>query len=192
MVVIDLQRDFLDDGQAAIQGTTDVVPKVASLVKAFRRAGRTAVHVVRLYSPGSSDVDLLRRDVIEAGAEVAALETGGSQVAEGVLPQGFRLDSELLLAGKTQTVGPCGIVLFKTRWSTFHRTDLESLLHRQDCDTVAELSASDSVRRERTGLSDCAGHRCLSQTSFERLTDLERIGVNRFRRAWGACVAWAG
>lgn len=67
LVVIDLQRDFLDDGQAAIQGTTDVVPKVASLVKAFRRAGRPVVHIVRLYSPGSSDVDLLRRAVIEAG-----------------------------------------------------------------------------------------------------------------------------
>lgn len=34
LVVIDLQRDFLDDGQAAIQGTTGVVPNVASLVKA--------------------------------------------------------------------------------------------------------------------------------------------------------------
>ena len=185
LVVIDLQRDFLDDGQAAIHGTTDVVPNVVSLVKAFRRAGRPVIHIVRLYPPGRSDVDLLRRDMIEAGAEVAAPETGGSQVAEGVLPQGFRLDAELLLAGKTQTVGPCEIVLFKPRWSAFHRTDLESLLHRQDCDTVVVAGCNlpncpratlfDASERDfRTVLVTDA----VSQTSSERLTDLERIGVN--------------
>jgi len=138
-----------------------------------------------LYSPGSSDVDLLRREQIEAGAEVAAPETGGSQVAEGVLPQGFRLDSELLLAGKAQTVGPFEVVLFKPRWSAFHRTDLESLLRRQDCDTVVVAGCNlpncpratlfDASERDfRTVLVTDA----VSQTSSERLTDLERIGVN--------------
>ncbi|MFI5436657.1 cysteine hydrolase family protein [Rhodococcus baikonurensis] len=184
LVVIDLQRDFLDDGQAAIQGTTDVVPNVASLVEAFRRAGRLIVHVVRLYPPGSSDVDLLRRELIEARAEVAAPGTDGSQVVEGVLPQGFRLDSELLLAGKLQTVGPGEVVLFKPRWSAFYRTDLESLLHRHDCDTVVVAGCNlpncpratlfDANERDfRTVLVTDA----VSQTSSERLTDLEGIGV---------------
>lgn len=49
LVVIDLQRDFLDDGDAAVRGTSSVVPNVVSLVNAFRRAGRPIVHVVRLY-----------------------------------------------------------------------------------------------------------------------------------------------
>jgi len=65
LVVIDLQRDFLDDGQAANPGTADVVPNVASLAEAFRRAARPVVRVVRLYAPGSLDVDLLRRELTE-------------------------------------------------------------------------------------------------------------------------------
>ncbi|MCA1009079.1 cysteine hydrolase [Rhodococcus hoagii] len=185
LVVIDLQRDFLDGGQAAIAGTSDVVPNVVSLVKAFRRVGRPIVHVVRLYVPGSSDVDLPRRDLIEDGAEVAAPGTEGSQVAEGILPPECRLDAEWLLAGNAQHVGPSEILLFKPRWSAFHRTELESLLRTWECDTVVvagcnlpncpRASLFDASERDfRTVLATDA----VSQASPERLIDLEEIGVN--------------
>lgn len=185
LVVIDLQRDFLDGGRAAVAGTSGVVSNVASLVKAFRRAGRSIVHVVRLYVPGSSDVDLLRRDLIEDGAEVAAPGTDGSRVAEGILPSAFRPDTDLLLAGKAQVVGPGEVLVFKPRWSAFHRTELESLLRTQECDTVVVAGCNlpncpratlfDASERDfRTVLVTDA----VSQTSPERLTDLEKIGVN--------------
>ncbi|MEV0945160.1 isochorismatase family cysteine hydrolase [Rhodococcus sp. NPDC049939] len=185
LVVIDLQRDFLDDGQAAIPGTTAVVPNVVSLVNAFRRAGRPVIHVIRLYPPGGSDVDLLRRDLIEKGAEVAAPGTDGSQVADGVLPRGYRLDADVLLAGKQQEVGPSEILLFKPRFSAFHRTELESLLRAEECDTVVVAGCNlpncpratlfDANERDfRTVLVTDA----VSQTSPERLADLEKIGVN--------------
>jgi len=37
---------------------------------------------------------------------VTAPGTEGAQVVKGALPQGFRLNAELLLAGMVQTVGP--------------------------------------------------------------------------------------
>lgn len=185
LLVIDLQRDFLDGGEATIPGTTGVVPNVVSLVDAFRRAGRPVFHVVRLYSPGGSDVDLLRRDSIEKGAEVAAPGTDGSQIADGVLPVGCRLNADELLAGKTQEVGRREVLLFKPRWSAFHRTELESLLQEQGCNTVVVAGCNlpncpratlfDASERDfRTVLVTDA----VSQTSTERLTDLEKIGVN--------------
>ncbi|HZE50048.1 MAG TPA: isochorismatase family cysteine hydrolase, partial [Jatrophihabitantaceae bacterium] len=131
LVVIDFQRDFLDDGVAAVPGTTAVVPKVASLVEGFRSAGRPIIHVIRLYQPRGSDIDPPRRDSIEKGTVIVAPGTEGSQVADGVLPNVFRLDTGLLLAGRPQEVGPNEVVIFKPRWSAFHRTELEALLREQ-------------------------------------------------------------
>ncbi|MFF1946845.1 cysteine hydrolase family protein [Rhodococcus qingshengii] len=185
LLVIDLQRDFLDGGQATIPGTTEVIPKVVSLVNAFRHARRPVFHVIRLYPPGSSDVDLLRRDSIEKGAEVVAPGTDGWHVADGVLPVGFEFDADELLRGRAQKIGPREVLLFKPRWSAFHRTELELLLHAQECDTLVVAGCNlpncpratlfDASERDfRTVLATDA----VSQTSAERLVDMERIGVN--------------
>ncbi|MFD4292798.1 cysteine hydrolase family protein [Rhodococcus sp. NPDC058505] len=185
LVVIDLQRDFLDGGHAAVPGTTNVVPNVSSLVRAFRLAGRPVVHVVRLYPPGGSDVDVLRRESIERGAEMAAPGTDGCQIADGILPPGYRLDEDLLLAGRSQAVGPNEIVLFKPRWSAFYRTELESLLRAQGCDTVV-VAGCNLPNCPRATLFDASERDfrtvlvidAVSQASAERVGDLDRIGVN--------------
>jgi nicotinamidase-related amidase len=185
LVVIDLQADFLDDGVAAIPGTSAVVPRVAELVETFRRAARPIAHVVRLYEPGGSDVDLLRREAIEAGAQIVAPGTAGSQVAGSVLPDGFELDADCLLAGDPQHVGEREVVFFKPRWSAFHRTDLEPWLRSHGCDTVVVAGCNlpncpratlfDASERDfRTALVSDA----VSQTTDERIADLERIGVH--------------
>lgn len=184
LVVVDLQRDFLDDGPAAVPGTTGVIPNVAALVDSFRRAGRPIVHVIRLYAPGSSDVDLPRRLAIERGARVVPPGSDGSQLADGVAPPGVRLDPDQLLAGKAQPIGPNEVVIFKPRWSAFHRTELESLLRAQGCDTVV-VAGCNLPNCPRATLFDASERDfravlvtdAVSQTSPERLADLERIGV---------------
>lgn len=184
LVVIDLQRDFLDDGRSAIPGTSAVVGRVAQLAEAFRRAGRPIVHVVRLYEPGGSDVDLVRRDLVEGGAEVVVPGTEGSQIAGGVLPDGFLLDAELLLAGEPQHVGEREVILFKPRWSAFYRTELENWLRNEGCDTVVVAGCNlpncpratlvdASARDFRTVLVEDA----VSQVTEERVADLAAIGV---------------
>ncbi|GAA4426394.1 cysteine hydrolase [Georgenia halophila] len=184
LVVVDVQNDFLDDGAAAIPGTTDVLPAIAALTQVFREAGRPIAHVVRLYEPGGSDVDLPRRDSIERGARVVAPGTAGSQIPHPLLPAPVDLNVEILRSGRPQVLRDREIVVMKPRWSAFYRTPLESWLHDHDCDTVVVAGCNlpncpratlfDASERDfRAALVSDA----VSQTSAERLSDLERIGV---------------
>jgi hypothetical protein len=47
LVVIDTQKDFLDDGSSGVAGTIGVLPNIGRLVTAYRDGGRPIVHVVR-------------------------------------------------------------------------------------------------------------------------------------------------
>ncbi len=82
------------------------------------------------------------------------------------------------------------MILFKPRWSAFHRTQLEEWLHGEGCDTVLVAGCNlpncpratlfDASERDfRTALATDA----VSQTSDERLADLARIGVRLYSTA---------
>lgn len=182
LVVIDVQNDFLDGGAMPVPGTTAVLEQLGTLVDAFRAAGRPVVHVVRFYQPGGSDVDLPRRAVVEQGARLAAPGSPGSQVPERLL--GVELDADVLLAGGLQQVGEREVVLFKPRWSAFHRTGLEAWLAEQGCDTVV-VAGCNLPNCPRATLFDASERDlraalvadAVSMTSEERLADLRRIGV---------------
>lgn len=47
LVIIDTQRDVLDDGALPIAGTSAALPAMRRVLEAFRYAGRPIVHVVR-------------------------------------------------------------------------------------------------------------------------------------------------
>lgn len=184
LVVIDLQQDFLDGGVMAIPGTSEVVGNIAALAATFRARGRPIAHIVRLYAPGDSDVDLPRRDAIENGAQIAAPGSDGSEIPAEVLQERVRLDPDTLLSGAAQPLGPGEVVFYKPRWSAFHRTGLESWLKEQDCDTVVVVGCNlpncpratlfDASERDfRAALVRDA----VSQVTDERLADLEGIGV---------------
>ncbi|MEU4563822.1 isochorismatase family cysteine hydrolase [Actinoplanes sp. NPDC023936] len=107
LIVIDMQADFAEGGATPIPGTAAVTPRVAQLADAYRRAGRPIVHIVRLYPPGSSDVDLLRRAAVEGGAQMVAPGTPGSAILAGLAgPDPLPIDAATLLAGHPQPVGP--------------------------------------------------------------------------------------
>lgn len=184
LLLIDVQNDFLDGGAATIAGTSAIVPTLAGLAAAFRAAGRPVLHVVRLYRTGDSDVDLPRRALIESGARVVAPGTEGARIPAALLPRPVELDPELLLSGGMQPVGDGEAIVFKPRWSAFHRTGVERWLRDSGCDTVvvagcnlpncprATLFAA-TERDFRTVLVTDA----VSRASAERLADLEAIGV---------------
>ena len=185
LVMIDVQLDFLDGGASPIPGTTEALGAMADAVAAFRRAGRPIVHVVRLYEPGGSDVDLPRRALVESGAKIAAPGSSGSQIPPPLLAEPTELDPAALLDGDPQILGDNEIVLFKPRWSAFHRTPLEAWLRARDVTTVVvagcnlpncpRASLFDASERDfRTVLVKDA----VSQATDERLEDLSRIGVN--------------
>jgi nicotinamidase-related amidase len=138
LVTIDVQRDFLDDGVCAIPGTTAVLPRIATLLNAFRAAHLPIIHVIRLYKADGSNVDLCRRAVVESGKAIAQPGTSGIQLATELLPRGaVSLDADLLLAGALQTLGDQEWVMYKSRWGAFYRTRLEDHLRTLRVTTVA-------------------------------------------------------
>lgn len=129
LLTIDTQRDLLDGGPAEIPETSQALPQMQALVKAFRAAQRPIVHVVRLYRPDGENVDLCRRSLVEGGAAILAPATYGAELAPELLPDDPpALDSELLLSGGIQPLGPREAVVYKPRWSAFYDTPLEAHL----------------------------------------------------------------
>jgi nicotinamidase-related amidase len=189
LVVVDMQVDFTDDGASPIAGTAAVVSNVSRLTAAYRAAGLPIVHVVRLYTPGGSDVDPPRRAFVEAGGEMVAPGSAGSAIIAGIAAGSdetapVAVDAELLLSGRPQPLGPAEVVVFKPRWGAFYRTDLESWLRDRAIDTVVVAGCNlpncpratlfeASERDFRTVLAADA----VSRSSTERLADLEGIGV---------------
>ncbi|MGA8182156.1 MAG: isochorismatase family cysteine hydrolase [Terriglobia bacterium] len=126
LITIDTQRDTLDGQPLEIPGTSSILPNMCRLLSAFRAAKRPIVHVVRLYKPDGSNVDLCRRAAVEAGQGALAPGTPGSQLAPGLLPDdSLSLEPEVLLAGGIQTMSPQEFVIYKPRWGAFYRTCLE-------------------------------------------------------------------
>lgn len=187
LIMIDLQRDFLGGGASPIAGTSEIVPAAAALAAAFRRAQRPIVHVIRFYEPGSSDVDLPRRAMVEAGARIVVPGSAGAQIPDEVLPGPVDLDPELLLSGVPQSIGPEEVVIFKPRWSALHRTGLETWLRDHGCDTVV-VAGCNLPNCPRATLFDASERdfRCVlatdavSQVSPERVGDLAARAILRF------------
>ena len=137
LLTIDTQRDVLDGGRIEIPGTSDALPQMQALVEAFRSAQTPIVHVVRLYRPDGENVDLCRRALIEGGAPILAPATHGAELAPELLPDGCPgLDSELLLSGGIQSLGPQEEVVYKPRWSAFYETPLEAHLRELGVSTL--------------------------------------------------------
>lgn len=185
LVVIDVQHDFVD-GVAAVPGTAAVLPALADLIGRFREAGRPIAHIIRLYPPGSSDVDPLRRADIEGGMRVVAPGTRGAEIP-AALTGGRRveLDLDALRSGRPQRLAADEAVFCKPRWSAFFRTDLLEWLTERGVTSVVVAGCNlpncpratliDATERDlRAALVADA----TSQTTTERLDDLELIGVH--------------
>ncbi|HXH51447.1 MAG TPA: isochorismatase family cysteine hydrolase [Terriglobia bacterium] len=137
LITIDTQRDTLDGQPLEIPGTSSILPKMSRLLSAFRALQRPIVHVVRLYKPDGSNVDLCRRTAVETGQGVLAPGTPGSQLAPGLLPDDhLSLDSDALLSGNVQTLSSDEVIIYKPRWGAFYQTCLEDHLRRLRVTTV--------------------------------------------------------
>lgn len=135
LLIIDTQTDFVDGGANPIAGTTAVLPKVTALQSAFRAAGRPVIHVVRIYA--GDDVDRVRRTALAAGARTVAPDSDGSQVVPELRAHWAAVpEAKRLLAGEIVEVATGEVVLWKPRWSAFHRTRLHDILAARGVDTV--------------------------------------------------------
>jgi nicotinamidase-related amidase len=128
LVTIDLQRDVLDGQRYAVAGTSAAAGVTADLCDAFRDVRAPIIHVVRLYSEDGSNVDRCRRGAVEEGLKLVITGSPGAEIAEAVIPQGAVLDTERLLGGEVQELGPNEVAIYKPRWGAFYETPLEQHL----------------------------------------------------------------
>jgi nicotinamidase-related amidase len=110
LITIDTQRDTLDGQPFEIPGTSAIIRHMTVLLRAFRRANKPIIHIVRLYRPDGSNVDLCRRELVEQGAALVLAGTPGSQLAPGLLPRvGLALDTDVLFPEESRSSG-------QTKW----------------------------------------------------------------------------
>jgi nicotinamidase-related amidase len=129
LITIDVQCDTLDGGPFEVPGTSAILPRIGKLAATFRSGGAPIVHIVRIYKPDGSNVDLCRRDRVQRGASLVITGSSGSQIAPPLLPSPLpQLDSELLLRGGIQEAGSREWIIYKPRWGAFFKTPLESHL----------------------------------------------------------------
>jgi len=137
LLTIDTQRDTLDGQPFEIPGTAAALPEMRRLAEAFRATGRPIVHVVRLYRPDGSNVDLCRRRTVAEGARLVLAGSPGAELAPGLVPPNAPgLDAQLLLAGGIQHAGPGEVVIYKPRWGAFFQTPLEAHLRALGVSTL--------------------------------------------------------
>ena len=137
LLTIDTQRDTLDGQPFEIPGTAAALPEMRRLAEAFRATGRPIVHVVRLYRPDGSNVDLCRRRAVAEGARLVLAGSPGAELAPGLVPPNAPgLDAQLLLAGGIQHAGPGEVVIYKPRWGAFFQTPLEAHLRALGVSTL--------------------------------------------------------
>lgn len=135
LLIIDMQADFLDTGSSPVAGTVAVLPAIRRVLDAYRTAARPILHVVRLYQ--ADDVDLPRRSLVTAGAQIVRPGSPGSQIEPSLLPSGaHQLDPAALLDGRLQPLGEREWAMWKPRWSAFYRTPLHEHLQALHLSTV--------------------------------------------------------
>jgi nicotinamidase-related amidase len=138
LLTIDTQCDVALPGAVMeIPGTVDVIPNMKSLLSAYRMCGLPIIHIVRLYLPDGSNVDLCRRKSVEEGTCVLAPHSSGAEIVKDLKPHpDADLDAEVLLKGGIQSWGSKEFVIFKPRWGAFFQTPLHSHLSALGVDTL--------------------------------------------------------
>ncbi len=161
LLVIDMQRDFLDPrGYAANAGFNiaplqGVIPTVRRVLDAARASGLMIVHTREGHLPDLSDcppVKLARSR--SAGAEIGGTGPLGRLLIRGESGHDF-IDELRPAAGET--------VIDKPGYSAFARTDLDQRLRVRDIDTLLLCGITTEVRVSST-LRDAVdrGYHCIT------------------------------
>ena len=187
LITIDTQRDVtLPGAPAEIAGTMEAAFVMRRLVAAFRQEGKPIVHVVRLYRPDGSNVDLCRREAIEQSKSVMVLSSSdGAELVDELKPSSeVSLNAELLLGGELQEIGAREWIMYKPRWGAFYQTPLQGHLQELGINTVV-ICGCNFPNCPRTTMYEASerDYRVVLVTDaisglYERGSqELERIGV---------------
>ena len=138
LLTIDVQNSFaLPGASAEIPGTWEVIPNIQQLVQAFRQNGKPIIHVVRIYLPDGSNVDLCRRQDIINGKQAAIPGTEGVELVNELKPSAqIMLDVDKLISGAFQSISYREWIMYKSRWGAFYQTSVEKHLRESSVNTL--------------------------------------------------------
>ncbi|MDD2701444.1 MAG: cysteine hydrolase [Sideroxydans sp.] len=136
IITIDTQFDTLDGQPLEIAGTSAALPNIRMLLDAYRQYRLPVIHIVRIYKRDGSNVDLCRKQAVEAGAAILLEGSAGCELAPELFGKNVRLNYDLLLSGSPQIVNENEVIVYKPRWGAFFGTALESHLKSLGVDTL--------------------------------------------------------
>ena len=138
LLTIDTQCDFVLPGSVAeIPGSKDIIPNMKSLLMAYRQCDLPIIHIIRLYMENGTNVDLCRKDKVEAGMRIVAPDSAGADLVSELKPSSeAQLDAQRLLNGDIQIWGNKEFVIYKPRWGAFYKTPLNNHLKTLGVDTL--------------------------------------------------------
>lgn len=138
IITIDTQNDFsLPGAVAEIKGTYDALPNIAKILNACRENNVPIIHVIRIYKEDASNVDICRKQLIESGINIVNPNSVGADLVKLIKPENSEeLKYEKLLEGNIQSISSKEWVIYKSRWGTFYKTNLEDFLKSMEIDTL--------------------------------------------------------
>lgn len=137
LITIDTQCDTLDGQPFEVAGTSAILPNLQALLNAMRTAGRPIIHIVRIYKADGSNVDLCRRDLVEAGKPLVLEGSAGCELAPTILPTpDTKLNPTHLLSGGIQSFTSNEVAIYKPRWGAFYQTPLQDYLQSLGVSTL--------------------------------------------------------
>ena len=126
LIIVDMQRDFIEDGGACgvlgadVKPLQEIIPRVRALLDLFREAGAVIVHTRYGFKPDLSDLpEPVRQQSRDAGGEYGSAGPLGRILTQG--EDGFELIPELEPA-------PGEIVVDKSTFGAFTNTELDKTL----------------------------------------------------------------
>lgn len=156
LITIDTQCDTLDGQSFEVLGTSDILPQMKTLLEAYRTKRRPIIHIVRLYKSDGSNVDLCRKESVEEGEALLLADSDGCQLTPQLLPEiDVKLETDLLLSGDIQVLGPTEVVMYKPRWGAFYQTSLDRHLRDKGISTLV-LSGCNFPNCPRTSIYEAS------------------------------------
>ncbi|SHN23404.1 cysteine hydrolase family protein [Gracilibacillus kekensis] len=187
LVTIDTQNDFtLPNAPAKIEGTLNILPKMKKLLNIYRKYELPIIHVIRLYKPDGSNVDICRREAIKSGLRFVTPDTEGAELVAEITPNTrTKINSELLLQNQFQLIGKNEWVMYKPRWGAFYNTNLEHFLRNKKVDTIV-FSGCNFPNCPRTSIYQASERDfrivmvkdAMSQVYEKGIEEMKNIGVN--------------
>lgn len=172
LLIIDMQNDFVDErGVLPVAGAKATIADIAAFADEIRRRGAKVIHVIRRHDPSGSDAEPFRRHLFESGSGYCVEGTPGAEIVAGLEPD----ESD--------------IVVVKTRFSAFFRTDLDDILEANGIRRIIiagtqypnciRATAVDALSRDyRVEIATDCCSAASSEVEAANISDMKAMGID--------------